>query len=142
MSALYKYTLMLLTGWQQTESNFNACALANFNVIICTAININNYKSHQMCIQIQSIAFMLSLQEMQAGDIFYSVIWVGLLSVHGGHKCNTRHCFCNSIKKLLFSQLAKNVKPQKHNKKNSCWTKHGNICHYMLFNISTKWYNV
>lgn len=74
MSALHKYTLMLLTAWQQTECNFTACVLANFNVIFCTAININNYKSHQMCIQIQSIALILSFQEMHCRQEIYFIL--------------------------------------------------------------------
>lgn len=74
MSALHKYTLMLLTEWQQAESDFTACVLADFNVIFCSAININNYKRHQMCIQIQSIALMLSFQEMHCRQEIYFIL--------------------------------------------------------------------
>lgn len=74
MSALHEYTLMLLTAWLQTESNFPACVLAHFIVLFCSAININNYKSHQMCTQMQSIAVMLSSQEMHCRQEIYFIL--------------------------------------------------------------------
>lgn len=47
---------------------------ANFNVIYPAAININNYKRHQMCIQIQSIALMLVFQEMYCRQEIYFIL--------------------------------------------------------------------
>lgn len=62
---------MLLMAQQETESNFTACILANFNVILPSAININNYESHQTGLQIQSIAPILDFQEMHCRQEIY-----------------------------------------------------------------------
>lgn len=108
---------MLLAAWQQTESNFTASVLGDFDVIFCAAINTNNYKSHQMCIQIQSIAFMLSFQEMhcrQAMDFILSFEWDYYLAV--------TDCTNNLLhQKVTCLQAAKTCKAPKYDSMNSHW---------------------
>lgn len=104
---------MLLTAWQQTETNFTPCVLADFNVIFCTGININNYKSHQMCTQIQSIALMFSFQEMICMQEIYFILpfqWDYYLVLGVG-----KSTYNKENKKLVCAHLAKTFKSKNNN---------------------------
>lgn len=71
MSALHKY---YFNAFNSMAADKVISLLANFNVIFYAAININNYKSHQMRIQIQSMDLMLSFQEMHYWQEIYFIV--------------------------------------------------------------------
>lgn len=71
MSALHK---CYFNAFNSMEADKVISLLADFNVIFYAAININNYKSHQMRIQIQSMDLMLSFQEMHCWQEIYFIL--------------------------------------------------------------------